>query len=86
MPFHRLPDHIRKHPDVQDAWHHHHAERIDKIESHQSKNDGLGHLTHALFAGKVKTPWGDLPLPLAIIAAGYTIYKNPDLLLGLFGP
>jgi hypothetical protein len=39
MPFRKLPDHIRKHPDVQDSWHHHHAERIGAMESRLSRTD-----------------------------------------------
>lgn len=39
MPFRKLPDHIRKHPDVQDTWHHHHAERIGAMESRLSRTD-----------------------------------------------
>lgn len=86
MPFQRLPDHVRKTHDVSDAWHHRHEERIDALESRQSKNDGQHHLIRDLFKQQIKTPIGDLPLPLALIAAGFCAVKYPDLFTRWFGP
>lgn len=33
MPIRRLPPTIRQIPEVSDAWHHHHAERIEDHEN-----------------------------------------------------
>lgn len=84
MPFQRLPDHIRKHPDVQDTWHHHHAEKIVEHESRLQHLERGFHLSNLL--GKpVKTPLGDLPLPLVLAASGFIAWRYPETVLKLFG-
>lgn len=84
MPFQRLPDNIRKHPDVQDTWHHHTAETLADHESRLRNLESGFHLSHMLNKS-VKTPLGDLPLPIAIAGAGFTMWKYPDVVLKLFG-
>lgn len=92
MPFRKLPDHIRKLPEVQDAWVQHHAERLDHheerigaMESRLSSSDGQHRLTTEFMSRQVKTTMGDLPLPLAIIAGGFLAWKYPETVLKFFG-
>lgn len=84
MPFHRLPDHLRKHPDVQDTWHHHHSETLKDHENRLQRLEHGWHLS-SMLRGNVKTPWGELPLPMAIAGAGFIAYKYPELASKLFG-
>lgn len=84
MPFRKLPDHIRKHPDVQDTWHHHHTEKIVDHENRLQRLEYGFHLSN-LLGRSVKTPLGELPLPLAITAGGLLIWKYPDTVLRLLG-
>lgn len=84
MPFHRLPDHIRKHPDVSDVRHQHTEDRLEDHENRLTHLERGFHLSNML--GKpVKTPLGDLPLPLVIAASGFIAWKYPDMVLKLFG-
>ena len=84
MPIRKLPPTIRQIPEVSDAWHHHHAERLEDHENRLQHLERGFHLSNLL--GKpVKTPLGDLPLPIAIAGAGFTMWKYPEAVLKLFG-
>lgn len=84
MPIRKIPPSIRQTPEVSDAWHHHHAEKIEEHESRLQRLEHGWHLSNML--GKsVKTPLGELPLPLAITAGGLIIWKYPDTVLKLLG-
>ena len=92
MPFRKLPAPIRQHPEALDAWVAHlservdnHEERIAEMESRPSSSDTLHHLGHDLMAKQVKTPMGELPLPLAILAGGFLAWKYPETVLKFFG-
>lgn len=84
MPIRRLPPTIRQIPEVSDAWHHHHAERIEDHENRLQHLERGFHLSN-LLNKQVKTPLGDLPLPLAIAGGATLIWWKPDLVLKLFG-
>lgn len=84
MPIRKLPPTIRQIPEVSDAWHHHHAERIEDHENRLHSLESGFHLSNMLNK-QVKTPVGDLPLPLAIAGGATLIWWKPDLLLKLFG-
>lgn len=84
MPIRRLPPTIRQIPEVSDAWHHHHAERIEDHENRLQHLERGFHLSN-LLNKQVKTPLGDLPLPLAIAGVATLIWWKPDLVLKLFG-
>lgn len=84
MPIRKLPPTIRQIPEVSDAWHHHHAERIEDHENRLHSLECGFHLSNMLNK-QVKTPVGDLPLPLAIAGGATLIWWKPDLLLKLFG-
>lgn len=84
MPIRKLPPTIRQIPEVSDAWHHHHAERIEDHENRLQHLERGFHLSN-LLNKQVKTPLGDLPLPLAIAGGATLIWWKPDLLLKLFG-
>ena len=84
MPIRRLPPTIRQIPEVSDAWHHHHAERIEDHENRLQHLERGFHLSN-LLNKQVKTPLGDLPIPLAIAGGATLIWWKPDLVLKLFG-
>jgi hypothetical protein len=84
MPIRRLPPTIRQIPKVSDAWHHHHAERIEDHENRLQHLERGFHLSN-LLNKQVKTPLGDLPIPLAIAGGATLIWWKPDLVLKLFG-
>lgn len=84
MPIRKIPPHIRQSPEVSDAWHHHHSERLEDHENRLTHLERGFHISNML--GKpVKTPLGDLPLPLVIAASGFIAWKYPDMVLKLFG-
>jgi len=80
MPYKDLPPAIRVLPEVQDAWHHRHEERLDKIESRQSKNEDARH------EKTFHTPIGDYPqwlLPILVALAALIIIVRPEIVLAL---
>lgn len=89
MPIRKLPPTIRQIPEVSDAWHHHHAETLSDHENRLRNLESGSHntLLHtlALMVKPVKTPFGELPLPLAITAGGFIVWKYPDAVLRLLG-
>lgn len=84
MPFRKLPPTIRQTPEVSDAWHQTHAESIEDHENRLLHLERGFHLS-TLLNKQVKTPLGDLPLPLAIAGGATLIWWKPDLVLKLFG-
>ena len=84
MPFHRLPPHIRKDPDVSDVRHQH---TEDRLEDHENRLRLLEHGFHlsSVLSKSVKTPLGDLPLPLVLAGSGFIAWKYPETVLRLFG-
>lgn len=84
MPLRKIPPHIRQSPEVSDAWHHHHSERLEDHENRLQHLERGFHLSNML--GKsVKTPLGDLPLPLVLAGSGFIAWKYPETVLRLFG-
>jgi hypothetical protein len=80
MPYKNLPPHIRLRPEVQDAWHLLHEERLDKIESRQSSSEDARH-------GKTfHTPIGDYPqwlLPIIVALAALVVIVRPEIILAI---
>lgn len=84
MPIRKLPPTVRQMPEVSDAWHHHHAATLTDHEHRLQHLERGFHLSHML-SKSVKTPLGDLPLPIAIAGAGFTMWKYPEVVLKLLG-
>lgn len=86
MPFRKLPPQMRQDPETQDAWLVHQSERLDEHES-RLKNLERGHMNTLvnMISSPVKTPLGDIPLPIAIAAAAYLVYRYPDIVLKSLG-
>ena len=68
-PFAGLPEDVRQRPDVMDH-------RLLVVEDH--------HYSPKQQA-EVQTPFGKVPLPIAVIILGWLMYQRPDLVLRFLG-
>ena len=79
--FDQLPDDIKHRPELLHMRLDNHETRLLHLEHGQSHMPQMSDL----MSRQVKTPLGELPLPLAIIAGGLLSYHYPEQVLRLFG-